>query len=162
MALFGSSRDVSYLRRISKELTDRVSGMEVLYYKISLNETEVDIYGDAKKRMYYSPILITCTMDRMPQENNNASYGSDTTRTIDFNFLRDDLMDINLVPEKGDIIVWNESYYEVENNPENQLVVGKDPDYSIQDDLQNYGRSWSIICNTHLVNVNKLNIVKSR
>ncbi len=162
MPLFASARDISYLRRQSKELTDKVDGMEVLFYKLSLSETSVDIYDDAKKRMHMNPVLLTCIIDRNPQTTEKAMYGTDVSRLIDFKFLRDDLIDLQLVPEIGDIIGWNESYYEVDNNIDSQLIVGKDPDYSLQSNLENFGRDWSIICNTHLANINKLNLVKSR
>lgn len=162
MALFGSVRDMSYLRFVSKELTDRVSGMNVLFYKLILSETDVDLYGDSYKKMYSEPVLLTCIIDRNPQTTENAEYGTTVSRLVDFKFLRDDLINLQLVPEQGDIICWNESYYEVDNNIDNQLIVGKDPDYSLIDDLQNFGRDWSIVCNTHLANINKLNIAKSR
>ena len=162
MALYGTNRDISLMRHISKELVDRMIGQQVGYYKLSLSETVTDLYGDSKKKMYNNPIMITCLIDRNPQVNEKNDSGTTTVRTIDFRFLRDDLMDISLVPEKGDIIMWEENYYEVENVVNNQYVVGKDPDYSLKSDLEKFGRSWSIICNCYLTNVNKLNIIKSR
>lgn len=39
--------------------------------------------------------------------------------------------------------------------------MGKNPEYSLQADLEKYGESWSMICKTHLTGLNKLNIVKS-
>jgi hypothetical protein len=65
------------------------------------------------------------------------------------NFLRDDLLKswedfnenfltyryqygANLVPEVGDIIMYQEGYYEVDNVNANQYFMGKNPDYPNQ------------------------------
>jgi hypothetical protein len=111
--------------------------------------------------MYYNPILLTCLVEAQEQSSEDAEYGKSRTQVINFRFLRDDLIDLNLLPEAGDIIVWQESYYEVDLIIENQRVMGKTPEYSLQSDLEKYGESWSMICKTHLTSVNKLNIIKS-
>lgn len=162
MPLFGKYRDISMFRHINRELMDKMISTEVGYYKQDISKSSTDIYGDTVTRKWYDPVLITCLIERGEQITSKETYGTDTTRIISFKFLRDELMNIQLVPEKGDAIMWNESYYEVDNVVTNQLFVGKDPDYSVQDPLQDFGRSWSIICSTHLANVNKLNIIKPR
>lgn len=160
--MFGGARDISLKRTIARSFINKTVSQEVIYYKLSLSETTYDIYGDSKKKMYMQPTLITCIVNRQPQESDNIEMGVTTNRLIDFAFLKDDLIDINLVPEKGDIIVWNESYYEVDLPVENQLIVGKDSNYSLQSGLEEYGRSWSIICQCFLTSVNRLNIIEAR
>ena len=140
----------------------KIVSEEVLYYKLSLADTEYDSYGDAKIKMYLSPSLLVTTVMRNPQVNEDADYGTSTSRKNDFAFLKADLIDLMLVPEKGDIIVWNESYFEVDNIIEDQLLSGKDPRYSLQAGMEKFGSSWSIICEAHLAHVNRLNIVQSR
>jgi hypothetical protein len=162
MPLYGGSRDQSFKRRVNRSFMNRTVGQEVLYYKLSLKDTVVNIYGESKNKMYYQPILVTCRIDRQPQTADEADYGPTTERVVDFNFLRDDLIQINLVPEKGDIILWDEAYYEVNNTIEDQLLVGKDPDHSLQSGMEKFGNSLSIICKSQLTRVNKLNLVKVR
>jgi hypothetical protein len=140
---------------------NRIIAEEVVYYKLSLKETQYNIYGESKNKMYNQPILLTCLYEVQDQSSDDAEYGKSKAQQVDYRFLRDDLIDLNLVPESGDIISWQESYYEVDLVIENQRVVGKNPEYSLQSDLEKYGESWSIICKTHLTNVNKLNIIKS-
>ena len=79
-----------------------------------------------------------------------------------FQFLKPDLILLDLIPEIGDVIMWNESYFEVDVAIEDQLFVGKDPNFAIAASNQNYGMSLSIICECHLTHVNRLNIVGSR
>lgn len=162
MPLYGGTKDQSFKRRVNRSFINRTVGTEVLYYKLSLAETTVNVYGESKKKMYFTPILITCLIDRLPQTSDEGDYGPTSNREVNFNFLRDDLIPLNLLPEKGDIIVWNESYFEVNNIVEDQLLVGKDPDHSLQSGLENFGRSLSIICQCQQTHVNRLNITESR
>ncbi len=161
MALFGGPRARSFFRHHNRQLLNRIIAQEVLYYKLSLRETETNIYGESKSKMYYNPILLTCLVEAQEQSSEDAEYGKSRSQITNFRFLRDDLIDLNLLPEAGDIIVWQESYYEVDLIIENQRVMGKTPEYSLQSDLEKYGESWSMICKTHLTSVNKLNIIKS-
>ncbi len=161
MALFGGPRARSFFRHHNRQLLNRIIAQEVLYYKLSLKETEVNIYGESKNKIYYQPILLTCLIEAQEQMSEDADYGKGRNQINNFRFLRDDLIDLNLLPEAGDIIVWQESYYEVDLIIENQRVMGKNPEYSLQADLEKYGESWSMICRAHLTSVNKLNITKS-
>ena len=162
MARYGGYRDVSFMRRINRSFINRTVGEEVGYYKISLSETIIDVYGDAEKKVYYNPVLITCLVGRQPQTATEMPYGTDNNQPIDFNFLRDDLTPIELVPEKGDIIMWQESYYEVDNVIENKFIAGKVPEYSLSEGLDQFGNSLSITCQAHLTHINRLNISQSR
>ena len=161
-AMYGSIRDTSFKRRVARSFINRTVSEEVIYNKLSLPDTVYDIYGDSKAKMYLNPVMLTCIVDRQPQTNEDADYGTNTNRLVNFNFLKDDLIPLALVPEKGDIITWNESYFEVNNVVEDQLLVGKDDNYALENGLGNFGRSWSIICEAHLTHINRLNIVTSR
>ena len=58
--------------------------------------------------------------------------------------------------------MWNENYYEVQNTSENQLFVGKNPDYSISEYTRDFGSSISVIVETHWTRIDRINIAKSR
>ena len=76
--------------------------------------------------------------------------------------LRQDLIDTNVEPEIGDIVMWSENYYEVDNVTENQLFLGKDNAYSLTDYGSNFGASVSLILECHLTRSSKVAIVKDR
>jgi hypothetical protein len=160
-ALYGGPRARSFFRHHNRQLLNRIIAEEVLYYKISLAETRTNIYGESKNKMYFNPVLLTCLYQVSDQNSDDAEYGKSRAQQVDFRFLHEDLVLLNLLPEAGDIICWQESYYEVDLIIENQRVMGKNPDYSLQSDLEKYGESWSMICKSHLTAVNKLNIIKS-
>lgn len=162
MPLFTGQRDISFFRHVSRELVNKIISQQVLYYKFSLEKSSVNSYGESKGKYYFQPLLITCLIDRPDPTTEEAEYGASTDIRKDFKFLRDDLIEVNLVPERGDIIVMDESYYEIDNIVENQFIGGKVPEYSLKSDLEKFGSSWSIICQTHLTTVAKLNIINVR
>ena len=151
------------------------------FYKYKLEETKVNIYGEAAEEKYYmGPVLLNCLIERTPQEFPETDLGADFSWGITFRFLRDDLLDknkdfnidtdlygANLVPEVGDIILYQEGYYEIDNTNSNQYFFGKNPDYPnevnpLNPGLENFGSSISIICETHYVPADKLGISRER
>ena len=143
MALFGGSRDISLFRHINKELINNIIQQSVGYYKINLDKTSSNLYGESLTKSYNDPVLVNCLIERTPPTWSETEFGSDITQDITIRFLRDILVDINLVPEVGDVVLWQEDYYEVDGTVENQLVVGKDPSYSYSQDTNDFGSSIS-------------------
>jgi len=188
MALFGSARDVSMFRGISRELMWDVIVQECAIYKFRLEETNVNIYGEAAEEKYYeAPILLNVLIDRQDQNFPESDLGVDFTGARTFRFLRDDLVGVRvdgyknnsgtreigeIVPEVGDIIWYEKGYYEIYNLINNQLFVGKNPDYPNKDDngynamgnsdLQNFGYNVSIIAEAHYVPADRVGISEER
>jgi len=185
MALFGSARDISLFRHVNRELLADIITQQCSFYKYKLEETKVNIYGEAAEEKYYmGPVLLNCLIERTEQEYPETDLGTDFTWGATFKFLRDDLLNkledfneffaptnyqygANLVPEVGDIIMYQDGYYEVDNTEANQYFMGKNPDYPnnvnpINPGLENFGSSISIICKTHYVPADKLGISQER
>lgn len=180
MALFGSSRDMSLFRKINRELLGNIVSQQCAFYKISLERTNVNIYGEAPEEKYYtSPIILDCLIQRDTPETVNTEIGLDFFKNRTFKFLRDDFLSkdkefnfntrygVELYPEVGDIILYQERYYEIDTISVNQLFTGKDPDYTNQPNplstnLQDFGYNLSVICKTHYVSSDKVGITKER
>jgi hypothetical protein len=162
MALFGGSRDISLFRHINKELINNIIQQSVGYYKISLDKTESNLYGESLIKTYNDPILVNCLIERTPPTWTETEFGADITQDITVRFLRDILVDINLVPEVGDVVLWQEDYYEVDGTVENQLVVGKDPAFAYDSDVNDFGSSISIIVTAKFIRPEKLGLAKTR
>ena len=62
----------------------------------------------------------------------------------------------------GDLILFNNDFWEVDTFVENQFFVGKKPEFAISEDTQDFGVSLSIILGTHLSRIEKLNLVPLR
>tara|TARA_R110001592_G_scaffold187779_2_gene432666 strand:- start:1501 stop:2085 length:585 start_codon:yes stop_codon:yes gene_type:complete len=192
MALFGTQRDVSLFRHMSRELMGDIITEQCAYYKYKLEETKVNLYGEAAHEKYYmGPVLLNVLVERTDNVYPETDLGTDFDKEVQFSFLRDDLLGKNedfngdgmsytdttaeygadLVPQVGDIIMYNEGYYEVHETIANQFFVGKNPDYPnnpnpinapLNGDLSNYGSNISIICKSHYVQADKLGLTQAR
>ena len=162
MALFGGSRDISLFHNLNKELLKDIIQTEIAYYKFALEQTTVNVYGEAPGKNYFEPLKISCLIDRSDQSWSSDDFGSDVNQTIDFRFLKKELKDINLIPEVGDLILFRNNFYEVDGRVENQLILGRDPDYAISTETTDFGDSFSIEVTTHLSRVDKLNLIPLR
>jgi len=172
MALYGEARDISMFRHINRELMGNIISEECVYYKYRLLETKVNMYGEATDgRTFEDPVILSALIERGEQSNPIQDGNVGFTWLITFKFLRDDLVDANLVPQVGDIIMFQNGYWEVDNTNINQLFVGKDPDYPYYDSegnnplnpgLEYFGYNASVICETHYVPSDRVNIEISR
>ena len=162
MALFGNARDINLFHTINDELLKDILQLEVAYYKFALEQTKVNVYGEAPGKNYYEPMKIACLIDREDQAWSSDDFGSDVNQAHKFSFLKQELKDINLIPEVGDIILFRNNFFEVDGKIENQLILGRDPDYAISKETTNFGDSFSIIINTHISRVEKLNLIPLR
>ena len=162
------------------------------YYKYKLEETKINLYGEAaEEKFYIGPVLLNTLVERTDNIYPETDLGTDYDKEVQFSFLRDDLLGAgedfnkfdnkgnsytglpgtgygaNLVPQVGDIIMYNEGYYEVHETISNQYFAGKNPDYPnnvnpINPGLEDFGSSISIICETHYVPADKLGITQER
>ncbi len=162
MALFGAQRDVNLILSINRELLQRVIQQKVGYYKINLEETKSNIYGESSDKFYHAPVLLDCLIDLEGQSSKNQNGLPTVTRKTTFSFLRDILKSADLVPERGDVIVHNDIFYIVDNVVDNQYFVGKYPEYSYSTDTDGFGESISLVLEASMTSAEKLNIKRER
>ena len=162
MTLFGGSRDISLFHNLNKELINDIIQTEIAYYKFALEQTKVNVYGEAPGKQYFEPLKIACLIDKQDQSWSSDAFGSDINQTIGFRFLKQELQDINLFPEIGDLLLFKNNFYEVDSRVENQFILGRDPDYAISTETTGFGKSFSILLNTHISRVEKLNLIPLR
>lgn len=161
MALFGSNRDFSTMMGINYELIKDVISQAVGYYKISLVDTKVNLYGEATTKQFIGPVLLNCLIDRGDFATATKDQVYDRSRPVTFRFLRDIMREANVLPEAGDVIMYNELYYQVENVNSNQMLVGKDNNYAYEDGLENFGGNVSYILTTYYTSGDKLGITQT-
>ena len=163
MAIFGSVRDVLMFKGITYEFVENVASQQCGYYKIMLPDTPPNVYGEAMEKQYIGPVLLWTLIERgdIGSEDWN-DQSTDIIRTVKFRFFKDHLITANVVPEIGDVLMYNERYYEVDNVNENQKILGKDPNYSYSQGLDQFGSSFSIILDAHYTSPDRLNIQQQR
>jgi hypothetical protein len=164
MAYFGRSRDISMFSNINNELLGQVIEQKIGYYQVVLDETPANIYGENLNKTFRGPVLINCLLERGNIDSTNDDFGVDTIRPLTVRFFKPHLIAANVVPNIGDIILWNEDYYEIDNVNENQLVVGKDPNYAYSDanGVPDAGSSLSIIVTCHYTRPERIGLRDDR
>ena len=161
--LFGSQKDFNVLStHISREILKDIVEQEIGYYKLSLTDTQANLYGEATDKIYLDPVKLNCLITRGDQVINVDEFGPDLGREASFAFIREDLVDANTVPEVGDIVMWHEDYYEVDTVRENQLFVGRDSSYNLTRFGHKFGSSVSIIVDCHLTRTERIGITRAR
>ena len=162
MALFGKNRDINLFHTINNELLKDIIQIEVSYYKFALEQTVANVYGESMGKNYYEPLKIACLIERQDQAWASDDFGSDVNQTVGFRFLKNELIDINLIPEVGDILLFRNNFYEIDSKIENQLIMGRDKDYAISKETIEHGESFSVLVSTHISRVEKLNLIPLR
>ena len=168
MALFGGARDISMFRKVNRELLGDIITQQCALYRHVLDKTKVNMYGEASGGKFFnSPVLLNALIEVADNTSPTNEFGVDFNWSIKAAFLRDDLVDANVHPEVGDVLLYQESYFEIDNTNIKQFFAGKDPDYPysqnpLNPDLQNFGYNVSVICETHYIPADRINIIKQR
>jgi hypothetical protein len=168
MALFGSSRDVSFIRKLNRELMGNIISQQCAFYKYRLKETVINMYGEASGGKFFEePVLLNALITVGDNTSPTSDLGVNFDWPVSFAFLRDDLVDANVHPEVGDIILYQESYWEVDNTKPTQFFAGKDPDYPYEPNplnpgLANFGYNVDVLCECHYIPTDRVNITRTR
>ena len=140
MARFTLQRDINFFEGISRELVDAVVTTAVILYKLVIENSKTNLYGESLSKTYYSGVECNAMIERQDTTATYEGFGSDITQTVDFRFNRFSLKDTGFYPEIGDIIFHNDAYFEIDNVREDQLIGGRTGDQE----------HFSIICSTFM------------
>ncbi len=138
MARFALERDIKFFESISRELVDVVVETAVILYKLIIDESKTNLYGESLSKTYYEGVECTAMIERESSTSEYEGFGPDKNQLVEFRFNRFTLEDTGFYPEVGDIIFHNNAYFEIDNVREDQLIGGQ---------VQN---KFSIICSTFM------------
>lgn len=147
MALFGGIRDAKFLAAINSELINAIIDTEIEFFKLQIEQSAANLYGESERKAYYDSILIPCIITKDEKSSAMDDYGHTYTRTSKFAISRDLLERVGLYPQPGDIIFWDNEYFEIDNVDANQYFAGKNPE--TWPNGSSHGYSVSIICDAH-------------
>ena len=148
MALFGGIRDAKFLASINAEIINAIVDTEIEFYKLNVEQSKSNIYGESERKSYYDSVLIPCLITKDDKSSVMDDYGHSYTRTGKFAISRDLLEKIGMYPQPGDIILWDNEYFEIDNVDANQYFTGKNPE--TWPNGSNHGYSVSIVCDAHV------------
>ena len=146
MPKFLQARDIDLFKSIARELVDDVVQNTIVLFKINMNETKVNIYGEALNKTWYPGVELYALYSKSPEDIVYEGFGPEMQQNITFKLDRIMCEEKNVYPEVGDVIFFDTSYYEIDNTNEIQFIGGS-PD-----------NSFSIVCETFMVSKSTLNI----
>ena len=144
-----SARDLNLIHSFNSELLSDIIQSIVKIYKVAANDTETNIYGEATSgvgKHYYPAVDVESLIEFTDETTVYEGFGPDRVKIIRFKFNERFMKQINLYPEIGDIIFWDNLFFEVGNTDQSQYIGG-------QADKQ-----LSIICDTFLTRLSGLTI----
>lgn len=148
MPRFITQRDFDFFQHINREIVVDVVDVEVVLYKIITDIVSVNIYGESTEKTRYRGISLNALIKYAKRTaETEAGFGYDVTQqNVEFRFVRKLLQDVDVYPDVGDIIKYNENFYEINNITEAQLI-GSRPEFS-----------HNLVCQTHLTRRSGINL----
>jgi len=144
---FVKQRDFDLFQSFNKELLNDFIETPVIVYKISQGNVAENVYGESVGgKSYMTGLQVNAYIDREDQVTDYEAFGSDVKQSITFRFLRTTLVDVNVVLQIGDVLSFNDAYFEINGIIENELIAG------------NTGFSNSIIVSAQMKRRSGLNI----
>jgi hypothetical protein len=146
MPKFLVGRDIDFFKSIAREVVDDVIQNAIVLYKINLSDTKVNIYGESLNKTWHQGVSMFALINKDTLSINYEGFGSDKGQTIEFRLDRWMCEEKNAYPETGDVIYFDNSYYQIDNTSEVQYVGGQTEN------------NFSIVCSTFMVRKSDLNI----
>jgi hypothetical protein len=146
-----SQRDLNLVAQFNSELMGDIVEVLIQVFKISPTETKTNMYGEtaAETGKWYLPaIQISSLVERADMTAEYDDFGPSRNQDYVFKMREKMLQQLNFYPEIGDIVLFNDRYYEIDNVVQEQLLGGQ-PD-----------KSHSIICNGHYTKITSLNVLE--
>ena len=162
--MFTTQRDMSLVRKLNRELMGNIITQQCSVYQFKLEETKVNLYGEADQEKYYDgPFIFNVLINRTNEQYAENIEGVQFGQPIEFYFFRDDIKDADILIRVGDIILYQESYYGVQSTVANQYWGGKNPSYPnninpLNPGLENYGNNVSVLVSTYYIPADKVAI----
>jgi hypothetical protein len=130
---FIPQKEIDLINSMNEELIDEIVGQSVDIYKLNIDNTNENLYGESTTKYYDVGFRVNCLIQFDEPEVNQDEFGADINSNIELYFQRANLASgsLNFYPEAGDIVDWNEFYWEINGTTEPQLVAGN-PDYNHQ------------------------------
>ena len=133
--LFLGEKERNLTKQVNDELIERVIGQTLIYYPLSIEDTNFHpLYGEAIQKTYSRPIIVKALIKWEGEETSLNPYGLDKEAKITVNFHRRRLtQDQDLFVREGDIIFYGLRFYEIVKLTEPRLLFGQsDQKFEIQ------------------------------
>jgi len=123
---FVPQKEFDLINQMNEELIDEIVGQSVDIYKVNVDRTNENLYGESTTKYYDVGFRVNCLIDFTEPEIVQEEFGADLNSNITMYFQRENLSSgsLNFYPEMGDIVDWNNFYWEINGTTEPQLFAG--------------------------------------
>tara|TARA_B100000700_G_scaffold327110_1_gene440664 strand:+ start:550 stop:1023 length:474 start_codon:yes stop_codon:yes gene_type:complete len=123
---FVPQKEFDLINSMNEELIDEVVGQSVDIYKVNVERTDENLYGESTTKYYDIGFRVNCLILYNEPEIIQDEFGADNNSSIEMYFQRENLSSgsLNFYPENGDIVDWNDIYWEINGTTEPQLFAG--------------------------------------
>lgn len=153
MPLYTLGRDAGLLKGLTKEIVQKIISMEVAVFKLNIEETSVNIYGESTDKKFYTPVRIFSVIRPGTKDPNDDGDTMSFTKTFTFSFIKSELKEKGLTIEEGDFIWYDDKYFEVDKVSNSNYWSGRSPNSAIgitEDDWSLYGYDYAIVADAHV------------
>ena len=123
---FIPQKEIDTIDSMNEELIDEIIGQSVDIYKVSIDNTDENVYGESTTKYYEVGFRVNCLIQFNEPEITQDEFGADENSDIEMYFQRNNLASgsLNFYPEMGDMVDWNDYYWEINGTTEPQLFGG--------------------------------------
>jgi len=123
---FMPQKEFDFINAVNEELIDEIIGQSVDIYKINVENTDENMYGESTTKIYDTGFRVNCLILFDEPVTEQDEFGPDYNASVEMFFQRENLSSgsLDFYPEVGDIIDWNNHYWEVDGVTEPKLVHG--------------------------------------
>ena len=123
---FIPQKEFDLINSMNEELIDELVGQSVDIYKVNVDRTDENVYGESSTKYYDIGFRVNCLILYNEPTIEQDEFGSDLNSSIEMYFQRENLASgsLNFYPENGDIVDWNDFYWEINGTTEPQLFAG--------------------------------------
>jgi hypothetical protein len=123
---FIGEREHAFIDRRNKELLQRFVGVEILYYAVSPELTEVhDVYGETEEITHLPPVVLNGLVKYDNPGVTSNQFTLDSKYTLEVALHPLELQERSLQPRDGDFVEWNQIFWEVSSVTTPRYVFGQ-------------------------------------
>lgn len=125
--LFLGEKERDLVKQVNDELIERVIGQQILYYPISLKETDYHpVYGEAIYKTFHNPIKVLALVAWEGSTTGADVFGIDRNTSITVKFHRRRLIeDQEFFVREGDFVRYGDVFYEIVSINESKNLFGQ-------------------------------------
>lgn len=149
MGLYVRAKDRNFFDHVNMEILEKVVEVQVLLYQIDVENVSQNIYGESVEKIFLPPVALHCLISYQETNTESSEFGKDLKNGITFRFHRLTLEKKKVFPMAGDVIKWNDYFFEIDTIIQATQYPGQEYPFSFY------------IANAHLTRISKLSIKNS-